>query len=153
RSTAWVEQAARQRLTGLLSWHPDQTLTAHPLVRDAFRPIALTGDAARLASDTTLADLPTGRLTSRADAARAAEMVELLLDADRWTTANDLYTARSDGGQTWKNLPAARLGQRAATAFIAPPDRQHACATHLRPRRLGYYLNAAGLFGLNAGDL
>src|SRR5262249_3384003 len=125
RSTAWVEQAARQRLTGLLSWHPDQTLTAHPLVRDAFRPIALTGDAARLASATTLPARPPGGLTPRAAAARVVEMVELLPDADQWTTANDLYIARSDGGQTWKNLPAARLGQRAATAFIAPPDRQH----------------------------
>src|SRR5262249_8860539 len=133
-SAGWVEQAARQRLTGLLFWHPDQTLTAHPLVRDAFRPIALTGDTARLASDTTLAGLPAGAVTPRPDAARGAEMVELLLDADQWTAADDLYSARSDDGEAWMNLPAARLGQRAAAAFIATPDRQRVCATHLSPR-------------------
>jgi hypothetical protein len=84
-------------------------------------------------------------VTSRADAARVVEMIELLLDANQWTTAHNLYRARCDGGHAWKNLPAARLGQRAATAFIATPDHQHACAAHLTPRDLGFYLNAAGL--------
>src|SRR5262249_45764280 len=134
RSPGWVEQAARQRLTGLLSWHPDHTLTAHPLVRDAFRPIALTGDTARLASDTTLAGLSPGTVPARAAAARGVEMTELLLAADQWTTANDHYRARSDGGHAWQTLPAARLGQRAATAFIATPERRHACASHLGSR-------------------
>ena len=50
-------------------------------------------------------------------------------------------------------LPAARLGQRAATAFVATPARRDACATQLSPRRLGFYLNAVGLFAMNAGDL
>ena len=33
--------AVRDRLGGLVSWHPDGTLSAHPLVRDAFRSLAL----------------------------------------------------------------------------------------------------------------
>jgi len=151
RDTGWVEQAARQRLAGLLSWHPDHTLTAHPLVRDAFRPSALTGDTARLASDTALADLPSGWLTSRANAVRVVEMIELLLDADQWTTAHGLYRRSRDGA--WMNLPAARLGQRAATAFIATPERQRACAAHLSPDDLGDYLNEAGRLGMSVGDL
>ena len=56
-------------------------------------------------------------------------------------------------GQVWLHLPAARLGQRAATAFVATPARRDACATHLSPRRLGFYLNEVGLFAMNAGDL
>ena len=35
-----VEAAARDRLAGPPSWHPDGTLSAHPLVRQAFRPLA-----------------------------------------------------------------------------------------------------------------
>ena len=53
----------------------------------------------------------------------------------------------------WQYLPAARLGQRAAAAFVATPARRAACATHLTPDRLGFYLNEAGLFAMHAGDL
>jgi tetratricopeptide (TPR) repeat protein len=149
----WVEQAVRQRLGGLLTWHPDRTLTAHPLVRDAFRPIALTGNAAQLTSEAVLADLPDGDVTSRPDAARVVEMIELLLDADEWSAADDLYQARTDDGQVWKHLPAARLGHRAASAFVATTLRQHACERALGAQRMAYYLNEAGLFGGAAGDL
>ena len=55
---AQVETAVRQRLYGLLSWHPGGTLSAHPLVRDAFRLVILTGDSAQLAAD---AGYPTSR--------------------------------------------------------------------------------------------
>src|SRR5262249_11398045 len=60
---------------------------------------------------------------------------------------------RADNGEVWVTLPAARLGQRTATAFVATPARRDACATHLSPGRLGYYLNDAGLFASLAGDL
>lgn len=56
------------------------------------------------------------------------EALELLLDAGQWMPARDLYRNRSGTSQVWKHLPAARLGQRAATAFVAtrPPRRvQH----------------------------
>ena len=53
----------------------------------------------------------------------------------------------------WQTLPAARLGQRAAAAFVATPARRDACATQLSLDRLGFYLNEVGLFALNAGDL
>ena len=36
---------------------------------------------------------------------------------------------------------------------MATPARRDACATHLTPRRLGFYLNEVGLFAMNAGDL
>ena len=57
------------------------------------------------------------------------------------------------GSRRVADLPAARLGQRAATAFVATPARRAACATQLSPDRLGFYLASVGLFAKNAGDL
>ena len=37
-TAADVRAAVQQRLGGLLSWHGDGTISAHPLVRDTFRP-------------------------------------------------------------------------------------------------------------------
>ena len=146
-----VQDAVRERLAGLATWHPDATISAHPLVRDTFRPLAL--QAAATAADTSLTGLPEGIVTSRAQALRVTEAIELLLDAGQWQPADNLYRARSDNSQVWMNLPAARLGQRTATAFVATPARRDACATHLTPRDLSFYLNEAGLFATDAGDL
>lgn len=84
---------------------------------------------------------------------RAGAAARTLLDADEWTAASRVYQARSDRGDAWKLVPAARLGQRAATAFVATADRQRACATHLSTDNRGWYLNEAGIFGAYAGDL
>src|SRR5215831_2634756 len=146
-----LQAAVRDRLAGLATWHPDATISAHPLVRDTFRPLALP--AAATAADTALAGLPEGTVTSRADALRVTEAIELLLDAGQWQPANDLYRARSGSPPVWQTLPAARLGQRTASAFVATPARRDACATHLTPDGLAYYLNDVGLFAMNAGDL
>ena len=146
-----VQAVVTGRLGGLASWHPDGTISAHPLVRDTFRRLVL--DAAGTAAETSLAGLPTGTVTSRADGLQVVEAIELLLDADQWQPANDLYTNRSSNGRVWMTLPAARLGQRAATAFVATPARRDACAVQLSPDRLGFYMNDAGLFAKNAGDL
>ena len=53
----------------------------------------------------------------------------------------------------WQTLPAARLGQRTAAAFVATPACRAACAAQLSPDRLGFYLTSIGLWALNAGDL
>jgi tetratricopeptide (TPR) repeat protein len=155
RLTGWtagmVQAATRERLTGMVTWHPDATISAHPLVRDTFRPLALT--AATIAADTSLTGIPEGTVTTRAEALRVTEAIELLLDADQWRLAEDLYRARLDSGDVWKHLPAARLGQRTATAFVATPARSDACAANLSRRGLAFYLNDVGLFAKNAGDL
>jgi tetratricopeptide (TPR) repeat protein len=146
-----VEAAARERLAGLLSWHPDGTLSAHPLVRETFRPLAMS--AAEIAAETTLTDVIEGRIDSQEDALRVVEAIELLLDADQWHAADDLYRVRTDEGQVWRSLPAARLGQRAASAFVATPTRRQVCRDWLTPGRLGFYLNEVGLRALHGGDL
>jgi tetratricopeptide (TPR) repeat protein len=147
---ATVRDAVRGRLSGLASWHPDQTISAHPLVRDTFRRLVLA--AAGAAAETALAGLPDGTVASRADALQVVEVIELLLDAGHWQPADDLFRARSDDGGVWKHLPAARLGQRAAAAFAAP-DRRDDCATSLDAARCMFYVNDVGLFAMNAGDL
>jgi tetratricopeptide (TPR) repeat protein len=146
-----VQAAARDRLAGLLSWHPDGTLSAHPLVRDTFRPLAL--GAAEVAVEATLTDIPAGTIGSREQGLAVVEAIELLLDADQWLAADDLHRKRANNGLAWKSLPAARLGQRAASAFVATPARRAACPVRLTPHSLGYYLNEVGLFAMLGGDL
>jgi hypothetical protein len=146
-----VHHTARHRLTGLLYEHPDGTLSAHPLVRETFRPLAL--GAAEVAAEATLTGVPAGIIANREDGLRVVEAIELLLHANQWHAANDLYRNRSDDGRAWKHLPAARLGQRAASAFVANPARQQHCRTRLTPRDLGFYLNEVGLFAMYSGDL
>jgi SIR2-like protein len=148
---ATVQAAVTERLGGLVSWHPDGTVSAHPLVRDTFRPLVMA--AAEAAAETALTELPEGEVTSRVDGLMVVEAIELLLDAGHWQAADGIYGGRTASGQAWMKLPAARLGQRAATAFVATPGRRDACAAHLGSGRLGFYLNDAGLFAMVAGDL
>jgi tetratricopeptide (TPR) repeat protein len=148
---AMVRAAVSGRLGGLASWYPDGTISAHPLVRDTFRRLVL--GAARTAAEVSLAGMPAGKATIQADALRVVEAIELLLDAGQWQPADDMYKNRSDNGEVWRNMPAARLGQRVSTAFVATPARRDTCATQISPRRVGFYLNAVGLFALYAGDL
>jgi hypothetical protein len=148
---AMVQAAARDRLSGLATWHPDTTISAHPLVRDTFRRLVM--DAAVTAVETSLAGLPAGKVTSRADGLRVVEAVELLLDADQWQAASDMFRDRSGDRGVWVTLPAARLGQRACAAFVATPARRAGCASHLGRSALGFYLNGVGLYAMYAGDL
>jgi len=148
---ARVMATVRDRLGGLVSLHPDGALSAHPLVRDNFRPLVL--GAAQEAADAVLADLPEGKVGNRADALRVVEVIELLLDANQWEAADGLYGGRTSEGDVWMHLPAARLGQRAAGAFVATAARFDACAAQLGQGRRSYYLSSVGLFAMNAGDL
>jgi hypothetical protein len=148
---AKVKAAVRDRLAGLASWHPGGTISAHPLVRDTFRPLAM--DAADIAVNTALAGVPARAVASRADALRVVEAIELLLDTDHWEPADDIYRVRSNNGKAWMTLPAAWLGQRAATAFVATSGRRDSCATHLGPGRQRFYLASVGLYAMYTGDL
>ncbi len=78
--------AVTGRLGGLASGTAGHL--AEPLVRDAFRRQVM--DAAGAAAETSLAGLPAGPVTSRADALRVVEAIELLLDADQWQPAQDI---------------------------------------------------------------
>ncbi len=100
-----------------------------------------------------MADETTGPVTSRAAALAVVEEIERLLDGGRWAEADGLYVTRCGTGQVFRHLPAAGLGQRAAGAFVATPDRRAACPDRLSPDDLSFYLNDAGLHAMHAGDL
>ena len=88
----WCRPRCATGWAGWPSWHPDGTISAHPLVRDTFRPLVMA--AAGTAAETALAGMPAGTVTSRADALRVVEAIELLLDAGQWQPADDLYRSR-----------------------------------------------------------
>lgn len=92
-------------------------------------------------------------MTSRADALYLVEAIELLVDAGQWQAADDLYQARTDGGRALVSMAAARLGQRAASAFVATAARRDTCRSRLGPRILSIYLKDAGMYAISAGDL
>jgi hypothetical protein len=148
--SARIEIVVGAQLTGLVTMHPDGTLSAHPLVRDAFRPLVI--GAAQMAAEVTLTGIPSLALADRATIPRATEAIELLLDASEWSGADGLYRARTDEGVLWRTLPAARLGQRTAMAF-ASPSRREKCSEFLGADRLNFYLNEAGLLSALAGDV
>jgi tetratricopeptide (TPR) repeat protein len=100
-----------------------------------------------------VADETSGPVTSRADALAVVEEIERLLDGGHWAEADGLYVTRCGTGQVFRHLPAAGLGQRAAGAFVATPDRRAACSERLSPDDLSFYLNDAGLHAMHAGDL
>lgn len=105
------------------------------------------------AVDFALAGLPDGTVTSRAGALVVVEAIERLLDGGHWAEADDLYVTRCDTGRVFRHLPAAPLGQRAASAFVATLDRRAACLERLSPSDLSFYLNETGLHAMFAGDL
>jgi hypothetical protein len=125
-------------------------VSAHPLVRESFRPLAL--GAAEVAADATLSEVPE-RIASREDGLRVVEAIELLLDADQWHAADDLYQGRTNNGGVWQSLPAARLGQRAASAFVGTPARRQSCADELGLDTKGFYLSWVAGCAMLAGDL
>src|SRR6185437_13370447 len=100
-----------------------------------------------------LSDLPDAPVKSREEALRVVEMVELLLDADQWQAADDLYRARTNRGAIWRHLPAAHLGARCALAFAGTPARQQRCREQLSIVRQSYYVHAVGLYSMTAGDV
>jgi len=148
-----VRTAVQQRLTGLLSWHADFAVSAHPLVRDSFRPFALYPGSAHLAVELTLDGLPAGRVHTREHALSVVEMIELLLAADQWDEADGLHRSRTEDGAVWTWLPAARMGQRCALAFVGTPARRATCEQELGLRRLTFHLNDFGVSASRAGDM
>jgi tetratricopeptide (TPR) repeat protein len=145
-----IAEAVQSRLAGLVSMHADGTISAHPLVRDTFRPLAW--GAVSIAATVTLTSVPAFRRLDPDAALRVAETIEMLTDAGEFSAADGLYQSRSSDGLEWRTLPAARTGQRSALAFAARP-RQQNCATMLSEERLRFYLNEAGLLAALSGDM
>ncbi|HET8683731.1 MAG TPA: SIR2 family protein [Micromonosporaceae bacterium] len=145
-----VDPGGAVRHVAVMAWDPDGG-------RDPQVLRSLAG--IQYGADLVLYPVPKGdhsalqRLLADFTVVRVAEAIELLLDADQWSAADSLYRSRTDNGAVWKHLPAARLGQRAAFAFVAAPARRQFCGDLLGLLRLRFYLNAVGLFSMIGGDL
>jgi hypothetical protein len=148
---AGVESAVRQHLDGLLTWHHDAMISAHPLVRDTFRPLVLTSNTAHVVRDVSLVDLD-GVVTDRDQGREVVDVIELLIDSGELGAADDVYTARTAAGEAWMQLPAASLGLQCARAFVGSPERRSQCEKHLGSHRTSFYLNDVGLFAMSTGE-
>jgi hypothetical protein len=142
---------ARDRLGGLVSVNPDWTLSAHPLIRASFRPLAL--GAAETAAEVVLAGRPDTKVSDREQLRKVIEVLELLIDADQWADADQLYVRRTDTGAVFKELPAASLGQRAARAFAGTASRREDCAAQLSFSDRAFYINSVGFHAMHGGDM
>lgn len=146
-----VEARVRARMSGLLSADRDGKISAHPLIRDTFRPLAM--GATEIAVDITLAGIPVSVVENREQARQVVEAIELCIDANQWHAANELYVFRSRDGRAWQTLPAAQLGLRACMAFIETPERRSECQRQLNNKRLVAYLGDAGMLAIFTGNL
>ena len=153
-----IEAAARNRLPGLLYCRPDGTLSAHPLVRDAFRPLAL--GAAHMAANIAMNDAPA---TSYGPAwwLRFVEVIELLAEAGLWKQADIncqnfllprgeplLDPHRRHQRRPDMTPPAYLLRLRAAAAFVGTKSRRDDCRAHLGPDGRAFYDFAMGSFAM-----
>ena len=148
---AMVQAAVRGRLAGLASWHPDGTISAHPLVRDTFRPLVMA--AAGIAADTALAGMPAGTVTSQADALRVVEVIELLLDAGQWQPADDMYQVVAITARCGSICRQPGSGSAPPPLSWPPPTAAPPAPPSSAPTVSTYYMNEVGLFAMHAGDL
>ena len=145
--------AALYRLKGLLH-HRDGTLSAHPLVRTAFQPLAM--GAAEMAARVGLRDVPSAVSSGQGWWKRYPEVIELLVEAGCWEQADRLCEIFLNPDY-WadEESPDFQLRLRAAAAFAGTERRQEGrqedCADHLGPERLAYYRYAIGFFAMRAG--
>jgi hypothetical protein len=134
-----LEAMARDHL--LIRDRPDDGTNAyscHPILRDHFRKSLLGWDEGVAAS---AAGLLTGapsdqRPTDIRQLEPALAAIELLLDANDFQAADELYRGRLDNGELFKHLPAPTEGRRCALGFVAALRRRRRAAPTLRPTAL-----------------
>jgi hypothetical protein len=150
-SAADVEQAARTRLRGTLTWHDNGTLSAHPLIRQTFRPYALS--AAPQFEAIRRRELPSSVLTSRLDAESVLEIADVLVAADLLVAAHDLHETLAAGGAAWWWLPAVSVGDQTSWLFVASPEQRRLTADALGTDACVRYLVLAAALALGAGSI
>jgi hypothetical protein len=135
----------------------EERYACHPVVRAHFRS-ALLGHSAEVA--TTAADLLAGQgqrvveqtVNSRDELGRVTNAIALLLEAAQVEQADALYRERLGNGAAFRRLPAVRDGVQCTLGFVADEQRGSQVRRQLSTRRLGFYLNALGIFALNAAE-
>ena len=119
----------------------------HPILRDHFRSAFLSG---RDGQGKRAADLIAGEPSNNSP--RTIEeiepvllAIEILLDADEFGAADDLYRNRLENGWIFLGLPALADGVRCASKFLG------ARALQENAQRLSFFHNDIGLFASDAG--
>jgi hypothetical protein len=145
----------------LQSLHRDHLLTAdpsptgeplyacHPILRDHFRSDILKRPGFGPEATSLLAGPPDAKAKSIAEIQLVATAIELLLEADEFKAADDLYRVRLK--DVLVSLPAPHLGIEVAGAFLRG-QRRDAVRAKLGPRLLSFYLCSSGLFSSLAGE-
>lgn len=131
----------------------DHGYAAHPVLRDHFRRVLLRGgaDTARRAADLLKGSPADEKPTCVEEIEPVLLAIELLLDADEFRAASELYGGRLDYGRIFLNLPAMPEGLACALGFVRDEARRERCQELLGLRRLSFFLNNVGLFANNGG--
>jgi hypothetical protein len=128
--------------------------SCHPILRDHFRQ-ALLGWAPGIALGAA------GILTARPSRDEPNDIaalepvlaaIELLLDANDFVGADQLYRERLNHGSLFRQLAAPSEGMRCALAFIRDPERRGRCERVLGKERLAAFANMVGVSARETGE-
>ena len=128
--------------------------SCHPILRDHFRQ-AVLGWAPEIGSEAA------AMLTGRPSMDRPTDVeeiepvlaaIELLLDADDFVGANQLYIERLDDGSIFRQLGAPGDGLRCALGFVRDKERQARCEAAISRDAVSSYLNAVGVWARDTGE-
>ena len=143
---------SRQHL--LIGDEASRAWSCHPILRDHFRQ-ALLGWAPGIALGA--ADILTAR-PSRDEPKNIAALepvlaaIELLLDANDFVGADQLYRERLNHGALFRQLAAPSEGMRCALAFIRDSERRGRCQRVLGKERLAAFANMVGVSARETGE-
>jgi tetratricopeptide (TPR) repeat protein len=128
--------------------------SCHPILRDHFRSgLILTERQAAVDA----ADILTGRPAERRptdvkEIIHTLNGVDLLIEAQQFRLANEIYMRRFQQGQIFMGIPAVHEGARCAIGFVGTPERRQLCRQQLGRDTLLQYLNRAGFFSAIGGE-
>jgi tetratricopeptide (TPR) repeat protein len=138
---------------GMAKAASQEAWSCHPILRDYFRQ-SLIGWSPRIA--TGAANILTARPSlDRPKDIRDLEPVlaaiELLLNADDFVGADQLFRERLNNGRVFRQLAAPSEGMHCALGFVRD-DRRGRCERVLSKRSLASYANLVGIFSRQAGE-
>jgi tetratricopeptide (TPR) repeat protein len=143
---------ARQHL--LIGDTANESWSCHPILRDHFRQ-TLLGWAPGIAigAASILAARPAHDEPSDIAALEPVlAAVELLIDANDFVGADQLYRERLNHGRLFRQLAAPSEGMRCALAFIRDPERRGRCERVLGKERLAAFANMVGVSARQTGE-
>jgi len=142
---------------GVLTYEPidgGHGYACHPILRDHFRAGLLSpGRATALRAAELLRGQPSKEQPRSVKEIEPVLLaMEVLLDADDFGAADELYRERFANGRLFHSIPALSEGLRCALGFVLDETRRQKCEDKFSQARLRFYLNEVGLFASSSGD-